>query len=99
MEKYMSEFVPPRPPKSFRVTLDIMVSKSRLDAILLNSLRQQKENLNLQTISRLKFKELFNEGKIQIKGQRARPSSTLNRGITYIDILGFTGSTGPADLS
>jgi len=78
---------PPIPPKSFRITIEVNRSNERLDAILLAALRSQKENLNLQQLSRTKFKELFNEGKIQIKGQRARPSSSINRGITYIDIL------------
>lgn len=83
----MSEFVPPRPPKSFRVTLEVFTKSDRLDNILLAALREQRESLDLQNISRTKFKELFIQGKVQIKGQNARPSSSLNRGITYVDIL------------
>lgn len=85
----MSDHVPPKPPKSFRITLEINRSQERLDAQLLAALRGQKDNLNLQMISRTKFKDLFNDGKIQIKGQRARPSSSINRGVTYVDILGY----------
>lgn len=85
----MTDHVPPKPPKSFRITIEINRSQERLDARLLAALREQKDNLNLKMISRTKFKELFNDGKIQIKGQRARPSSSVNRGITYVDILGY----------
>ncbi len=81
------QHVPPKPPHSFRVTLEILKSNTRLDNELLAALRAQKENIDLQNISRTQFKDLFNSGKIQIKGQRARPSSSLNRGITYVDIL------------
>ena len=84
-----SNYIPPKPPKSFRVTLELNRSESRLDNVLLNALRSQKENLNLFNISRNQLKELFNDGKIQIKGQSARPSSSLAKGTTYIDILGF----------
>lgn len=85
----MSDHVPPKPPKSFRITLEINHSQERLDANLLAALREQKDNLSLQMISRTKFKELFTDGKIQIKGQRARPASSINRGVTYVDILGY----------
>ncbi len=85
----MTDFIPPRPPKSYRITLELNKSESRLDNILLAAIREQKENLNLQIISRNKFKDLFQSGKIKIKGQNARPSSAVNRGITYVDILGF----------
>lgn len=85
----MSDYVPPKPPKSFRIMIEIHRSQDRLDAMLLAALREQKDNLSLQMISRTKFKELFADGKIQIKGQRARPASSLNRGITYVDILGY----------
>jgi hypothetical protein len=88
----MSEHIPPRPPKSFRITLEVTRSNTRLDTALLSALREQKENLDLQTISRIKFKELFYDGRIQIKGQNARPSSSLNRGLTYVDILGVKNS-------
>lgn len=83
------EFVPPRPAKSYRIVLEVFTKNDRLDNLLLNALRAQRENLDLQNISRTKFKALFDEGKIQIKGQKARPSSSINRGLTYIDILGY----------
>ncbi len=85
----MSDFVPPRPPKSYRVVLEVLTKSDRLDTVLLAVLREQRENLDLQNISRTKFKELFIQNKVQIKGQNARPSSSLNRGITYVDILGY----------
>ncbi len=83
------EYIPPRPPKSFRVTLDVHMSGFRLDTLLLKSLREQKQNLNLQNVTRTTYKELFSTGKILIKGQRARPSSNVCKGITYVDILGY----------
>ncbi len=85
----MSEFIPPIPPKSFRVTLEVLAKNARLDQVLLAALKTQNQNLTLQNISRTQFKELFNQSKIQIKGQTARPSSSINRGTTYVDILGF----------
>lgn len=83
------EFVPPRPPKSFRVVLELNKAEKRLDTVLIAALKKQNENLNLREISRTKFKELFSTGKIQIKGQRATPSSQIARGTTYVDILGY----------
>lgn len=83
----MSENIPVQPPKSFRVTLELFRAEKRLDNVLLNALRSQNENLNLREITRTTFKELFNSGKIVIKGQRARPSSAVAKGITYVDIL------------
>lgn len=85
----MTDHVPPKPPNSFRITLDLMRPAGRLDVVLLQAIKAQNENLTLREISRTAFKELFNSGKIQIKGQNARPSSGLARGITYVDILGF----------
>ena len=85
----MSEFVPPRPPKSYRLVLELHRSEKRLDSVLLTALKSQNENLNLREISRTKMKELFTTGKIQIKGQRATPSSALAKGTTYVDILGY----------
>ena len=83
----MSELVPPRPPKSTRITLELSRSEKRLDNILLAALREQNENPMLKLISRVDFKELFNSGKVTIKGQRAKPSSGLASGTTYVDIL------------
>lgn len=85
----MQDFIPPQPPKSFRIVLDLHRSEKRLDSVLLAALHDQDENAKLKVISRSKFKELFSTGKIMIKGQRATPSSALAKGITYVDILGF----------
>jgi hypothetical protein len=85
----MSDNIPPRPPKSARIVIELSRSENRLDTILLTAIRSQSENLNLREISRVAFKELFNTGRIVIKGQRARPSSSLAKGITYVDILGY----------
>lgn len=85
----MNEFIPPKPPKSFRVEIELNTRADRLDNILLNALKQQSENLTLKNISRQGLKTLFNEGRIQIKGQQAKPSSALAKGKTYVDILGY----------
>ncbi len=85
----MQDHIPVRPSGSFRVVLELNSSGSRLDSVLLKTLREQKENLDLQNISRTVYKNLFQSGKVMIKGQRARPSSTLAKGITYVDILGY----------
>lgn len=86
-ENQNQDYVPPQPKNSFRVALTMNRGGQRLDAVLLQALRDQKENLNLRNISRVPFKELFTSGKVLIKGQRAKTSSTLARGTTYIDIL------------
>jgi len=83
----MSEHIPAAIPNSFRVVLQLASKGSRLDGELLRALREQKEHLDLRNISREKFKKLFSEKKILIKGQPARPSSTLASGTTYVDIL------------
>jgi exonuclease III len=81
--------IPKKPANSFRIALELYRAEKRLDTVLLQAIKQQNENLDLREISRTKFKELFNEGKIQIKGQNARPSSAIAKGTTYVDILGF----------
>lgn len=83
----MDEFVPPRPPKSYRVVLQLERPEKRLDVVLLAALKNLTDNLDLREISRTKFKELFTSGRVQIKGQKATPSSALARGTTYVDIL------------
>jgi hypothetical protein len=83
----MSDRVPPRPPKSTRIVLELGRSEKRLDNVLLAALREQNENPTLKLISRVDFKELFNSGKVLIKGQRAKPSSGLAAGTTYVDIM------------
>ena len=85
----MQDHIPPQPKNSFRITLDLNTKANRMDTLLLNALKEQKENLDLKNISRAKLKELFLSGNVQIKGQRAKPSSSLAAGITYIDILGY----------
>ena len=85
----MSDNIPARPAKSARIVLDLVKAEERMDNILLAALRAQNENINLKNISRTEFKELFTSGRILIKGQRARPSSALAKGRTYVDILGF----------
>lgn len=88
--KTMTDNIPPKPPKSFRITLDMPRAEKRLDNVLLVAIRAQNDNLSLREISRVDFKELFNIGKVLIKGQRAKPSSAVAKGITYVDILGFS---------
>ncbi len=85
----MNDNIPKKPANSFRITLELNRAEKRLDTVLLQAIKAQNENLDLREISRTKFKELFNSGKIQIKGQNARPSSAVAKGITYVDILGF----------
>ena len=82
-----SDKVYPQPPNSFRVTIEIFARISRMDTTLLTALKNQTENSTLKNISRQGLKNLFLNGKIQIKGQRAKPSSALAKGITYIDVL------------
>lgn len=82
-----NDYTPVKPPQSFRLTIELNSRASRMDNILLAALKDQKEDLNLRIITRQGLKNLFNDGKVQIKGQRARPSSALAKGITYIDIL------------
>ena len=81
--------IPERPDNSFRIILNLDNPESRMDNILLNALRNQSENLSLKNISRAALKELFNNKKILIKGQRAKSNSSLAKGVTYVDILGF----------
>lgn len=83
----VADNVPKRPPNSTRITLELNSAESRLDTVLLAAIREQNENPTLKAISRVDFKELFNNGKVTIKGQRARPSSGLASGTTYVDIL------------
>jgi ribosomal 50S subunit-recycling heat shock protein len=85
----MEDHVPPKPANSIRIVLELNKAEKRLDNVLLRAIKAQKENLSLREITRTAFKELFNEGKIRIKGQNARPSSAVAKGITYVDIIGF----------
>lgn len=81
--------IPARPAKSARIILNLNYPESRMDNILLAACREQEDNANLKIISRGALKNLFNEGKVMIKGQRAKSSSALAKGTTYVDILGF----------
>ncbi|WPU64270.1 hypothetical protein [Peredibacter starrii] len=81
--------VPPQPENSFRIALELEYPESRMDNVLLNALREQNENEKLKNISRGALKDLFNSKRIMIKGQRAKSNSSLAKGITYVDILGF----------
>ncbi len=81
--------VPALIPNSFRLTLTLEYAETRMDNVLLAALRAQNENTKLKEISRSALKELFNQKKILIKGQRAKSSSALAKGVTYVDILGF----------
>jgi hypothetical protein len=85
----MKDNIPPQPKNSFRIVLDLAVRVKRIDTVLLQALREQNDNMELKQITRTAYKELFDNKKIQIKGQNARPASSLAKGITYIDILGF----------
>ncbi|MBS1958087.1 MAG: hypothetical protein JST80_01315 [Bdellovibrionales bacterium] len=89
----MSQNIPPQPPNSYRVTLELNHKVNRLDSVLMEQLRLVKDNLDLKNITRSQFKKLFNDKKIQIKGQAARPASSVSAGTTYVDILGY-GNAG-----
>ena len=82
-------YVPEKPENSFRVVLTTSLKAQRLDTFLLQSLREQDRNKELKTISRTAYKKLFLEKRIRIKGQNAKPASSIASGTTYIDILGF----------
>lgn len=83
----MTDFIPVQPAHSFRVTLNLIRPEKRIDNILLAALHNQSEHEKLKIISRGALKKLFSEGKVLIKGQRARSSSALARGVTYVDVL------------
>ncbi len=81
--------VPEQPKNSFRIALNLLKPESRMDNVLLNALREQDENPVLKNISRAALKTLFTDKRIEIKGQRAKSSSALAKGTTYVDILGY----------
>ncbi len=82
----MQDNIPAMPKKAQRVTIELDWPENRLDNILLEKMRMD-ENVKLNTISRGGLKKLFLAGKVQIKGQNAKPSSALAKGTTYIDLL------------
>jgi hypothetical protein len=79
--------LPPLQPGAYRVKLVMNSRQPRLDVHLLEALRAQNENEALKRMSRTQFKRLFDEKKILIKGQPAKPSSSLNTGTTWVDVL------------
>lgn len=83
------EKIPEQPANSFRIKLELEWPESRMDNILLNALREQNDNMTLKHISRGALKDLFTNKKIFIKGQRAKSNSSLAKGVTYVDILGY----------
>jgi len=80
---------PTKPANSYRLTLNLTSPRSRIDQVLREELKKQKDNLALANMSRLGFKELFKKKRIRIKGQPAVPSSSLAKGTTFVDIIGF----------
>lgn len=85
----MTATEPVRPPNSFRIALTLEWPEPRIDNVLLTALREQNDNMTLKNISRGALKQLFNDKKIEIKGQRAKSNSSLAKGTTYVDIIGF----------
>lgn len=85
----MTNQEPAKPANSFRIALTLDYPEDRMDNVLLKALREQDENPKLKEISRSALKELFNQKKIMIKGQRAKSNSALAKGTTYVDILGY----------
>ena len=84
-----SENTPAQPENSFRIAINLDRPEPRIDNVLLNALREQNENETLKAMSRTLLKNLFAEKRILIKGQRAKSSSSLATGTTYVDILGY----------
>ena len=74
---------------SFRVTITLDSAAERMDDVLLNALQAQDENAELKSISKRALKRLFDDKKVFIKGQRAKATSRVNQGVTYVDISGF----------
>ncbi len=78
--------VPFQPANSFRIVLNLQFPKPRIDNVLLDALKNQ-DDLTMKNISRGALKVLFSNSKVMIKGQRAKSSSSLAAGTTYVDIL------------
>jgi hypothetical protein len=83
----MTYKIPEQPENSFRVTLELEASADRLDLLLMDALRAQTENEQMNQISKLHMKRLFTEKKVLIKGQSAKAKSSVNAGTTYVDVL------------
>jgi hypothetical protein len=87
MTTKLNNNVPTIVPNATRIILNLDYAESRMDTVLLTALKNQSEHMDLKHISRGALKVLFTSGKILIKGQKARPSSALAKGTTYVDIL------------
>lgn len=85
----MSITIPEKQANAFRIELNLDFPEDRMDNVLLAALREQDENATLKVISRGALKDLFTNKKILIKGQRAKSNSSLAKGTTYVDILGY----------
>jgi hypothetical protein len=83
----MTYKIPEQPENSFRVTLELEAPADRLDLVLMEALRAQTENEEMNQISKLHMKRLFTEKKVLIKGQSAKAKSSVNSGKTYVDVL------------
>ena len=88
-ENTPAQTIAPQPENSFRIAINLDHAEPRIDNVLLNALREQNENDALKAMSRTLLKNLFAEKRVLIKGQRAKSSSALAKGTTYVDILGF----------
>jgi len=87
--------IPPTPKGAFRVCLELSAPQPRIDTVLLEALRNQSRSIDLKALSRASLKELFKKKRIRIKGQAAVPSSSLAKGTTYVDILGYGDTDEP----
>ena len=83
----MTYKTPEQPENSFRITLELDTPQERLDLTLLEALKNQTENESLNKMSKTLLKKFFINKKILIKGQTAKPKSTVNSGTTFVDIL------------
>jgi len=83
----MTYSIPDKPENSFRIKLELENKELRLDTILLDALQKQNENEELKHISKTQLKKLFTNKRVYIKGQNAKANSSINSGISYIDIL------------
>jgi hypothetical protein len=79
--------IPKQPENSFRITLELGETHPCLQNALLDALKKQSENETLSQMSKTLLKKMFSEKKIFIKGQNAKPRSSVNIGTTFVDIL------------
>lgn len=83
----MTYKTPEQPENSYRITLELSESQPRLDITLMDALKAQDENIDMKNVTKSHLKKLFAEKKVLIKGQSARAKSSINKGVTHIDIL------------